>query len=435
MTSSLRKAATSLLLIVLVALATRSAFALFEIKQFSPRVLSTVPFQTETGHIAYSIAAGNGFSSPFLRDTGPTAWLAPVYPLLLASIFKFFGVYTLHAFYAALLLNILFSAGACIPLYYSGRRIACAGIASASAWAWALFPNAILIPFEWIWDTCLSVLLLTVLLWATLALSEKSRGRDWCAYGLLWGVALLTNPALALPLPFLLLWLASRAPSQDSSRRRLLYPTLAAGIAVLCCVPWTIRNYAQFHHFVPLRSNFAFELYVGNNENYDAANRSRPPVVTQDREILRYLRMGESAFLREELRKATAFIWTHPRTEVSLIADRFVDFWFGSAKPLQTFRLADSAWIQAVLLCNGLAPLCLLAGILVLIARKNRYAFPVVILPIAFPLTYYVTHTSLRYRHPIDPVVLLLCAIGLQQCWRWTMRAWRKSPSAQIPNA
>jgi hypothetical protein len=27
-----------------------------------------------------------------------------------------------------------------------------------------------------------------------------------------------------------------------------------------------------------------------------------------------------------------------------------------------------------------------------------------------YPVIYYVTHASLRYRHPIDPVVLLLSA-------------------------
>ena len=45
----------------------------------------------ETGSIAHSLATGKGFSNPFLRDTGPTAWLTPVYPLLVAAAFKLFG--------------------------------------------------------------------------------------------------------------------------------------------------------------------------------------------------------------------------------------------------------------------------------------------------------------------------------------------------------
>src|SRR5437867_10185904 len=37
-------------------------------------------FGYETGRIARSIALGQGFSSPLFANTGPTAWMTPVYP-------------------------------------------------------------------------------------------------------------------------------------------------------------------------------------------------------------------------------------------------------------------------------------------------------------------------------------------------------------------
>jgi len=429
--NGLRKAATSLLLIVVVALAARVAFAWYEERQISAQVLSVVPFQTETGHIAYSIASGKGFSAPFQRDSGPTAWLAPVYPYLLAGIFKLFGIYTLPSFFAALSLNILFSAGACVPIFYAGKRIAGIGAGSAAAWLWAIFPNAVIIPFEWIWDTSLSALLVATLLWATLELAESRRVRDWCFYGLLWGFALLTNPAIALLFPELLAWAAYRIRDRAHAASWLMRPVLAAALALLCCLPWTIRNYVQFHKFIPLRSNFAFELYIGNNENYDDQHRSRPSAITQDREIFRYLHIGETAFMEEEKRKAVAFIVEHPRIELWLVAQRFVDFWTGTSTPLAAFRQADSLWLRVILLCNDLAPLCAFLGIVVLLATKNSYALPVVAVPILFPLLYYVTHTSLRYRHPIDPVVLLLAAIGVHGLWRWCARKISKAPATE----
>jgi 4-amino-4-deoxy-L-arabinose transferase-like glycosyltransferase len=431
MKNALRKAATSLLLIVVVALAARVAFAWYEEHQIPARVLSVVPFQTETGHIAYSIASGKGYSSPFQRDSGPTAWLAPVYPYLLASIFKVFGIYTLASFFSALSLNILFSAGACVPIFYAGKRIAGLGVASATAWLWALFPNAIIIPFEWIWDTSLSAFLMATLLWATLEIAESRRVRNWCLYGLLWGFALLTNPAVALLLPMLLAWAAYRIRDREQAAKWLVRPALVAGLALLCCVPWTIRNYVQFHKFIPLRSNFAFELYIGNNENYDDQYKSRPGAITQDREIVRYLHMGETAFMEEEKRKAFAFISSHPRVESWLIAQRFVDFWTGTSSPLAAFRQADSLWLRLILLCNDASPLGAFLGIVVLFATKNAYALPVVAFPVVFPLLYYVTHTSLRYRHPIDPVVLLLAAIGVHGLWRSCTRKLSKAPAAE----
>jgi len=429
--NALRKAATSLLLIVVVALAARVAFAWYEERQISAQVLSIVPFQTETGHIAYSIASGKGFSSPFQRDSGPTAWFAPVYPYILAGIFKLFGIYSLPSFFAALSLNILFSAGALVPIFYTGKRIAGIGVGSAAAWLWAIFPNAVIIPFEWIWDTSLSALLVATLLWATLELAESRRVRDWSLYGLLWGFALLTNPAIALLFPELLAWAAYRIRDRARASSWLMRPVLAAALALLCCLPWTIRNYVQFHKFIPLRSNFAFELYIGNNENYDDQHRSRPGAITQDREIFRYLHMGETAFMEEEKRKAEAFIVEHPRIELWLISQRFVDFWTGTSSPLAAFRQADSLWLRLILLCNDLAPLCAFLGVIVLLTTKNSYALPVVAIPILFPLLYYVTHTSLRYRHPIDPVVLLLVVIGVHGLWRWFARKLSKAPAAE----
>ncbi len=432
MKSVLLRAATSLSLIVVVALGARLAFAWDQQREIPSQVLSQVPFQTETGHIAFSIATRKGFSSPFQRDTGPTAWIAPVYPYLLAGIFKIFGVYTVRSFFAAVLLNILFSAGACVPIFYAGKRIAGRGAARAAAWLWALFPNSIIIPFEWVWDTCLSAFLVAVLLLATLKLAEARRLRDWFFYGLLWGFALLTNPAVALLLPVFVLWAAHRIRNQDLKSDWLTRPALATGVALLCCVPWTVRNYIAFHSLIPIRSNFAFELYVGNNENYDEQHRFRPGAITQDREILRYFRLGESAFMEEEKRKALAFIAAHPRIELWLVMQRMVDFWMGTATPLATFRQAELPWLRLVLLCNFAAPLGALAGAVVLLVRRNRYAVPVISVPVVFPLLYYVTHTSLRYRHSIDPVVLLLVAIGLNGLWQLFHRKREHAASAEI---
>ena len=433
MKSVLLRAATSLSLIVVVALGTRLAFAWDQQREIPSQVLSQVPFQTETGHIAFSIASGKGFSSPFQRDTGPTAWLAPVYPYLLAGIFRIFGIYTLRSFFAAVLLNILFSAGACVPIFYAGKRIAGLGAARAAAWLWALFPNSIIIPFEWVWDTCLSALLVSVLLLATFKIAEGRRLRDWCFYGLLWGFALLINPAVALLFPVFVLWAALRIRDGSLNTAWVTRPALATGVALLCCVPWTVRNYVAFHSLIPIRSNFAFELYVGNNENYDEAHRFRPGAITQDREILRYFHLGESAFMEEEKKKALAFMVAHPRIELWLVSERIVDFWMGTATPLATFRQAELPWLRMILLCNFAAPLGALAGAVVLLLRKNEYAVPVISVPVIFPVLYYVTHTSLRYRHPIDPVVLLLVAIGLNGLWRLFRLNRERVVSDEIP--
>lgn len=436
MKKAIQKAATSLALILIVAMGVRVAFAWDQARKIPPGVLGIVPFQQETGNIAAALARGAGFSDVFRTNTGPTAWLAPVYPLLVAAAFKVFGTFTARSFFACVTLNILFSSAACVPLFYAGKRIGGLGVASGAAWLWAIFPNAILMPFEWIWDTALSALLAATLLWATLELMESERARDWCGYGMLWGLALMTNPALGALLPFLVGWAAWLGRGESKSRWKRA--GLAAGVAILCCVPWTIRNYAEFHRLIPLRSNLPFELWLGNNDIFDPHARNGRMSITRTEEARTYTQMGETAYMQEKWALATTFMESHLGLEMQLTGKKFAEFWMGTESPIKSFRETDSWLIRGILLADFLTGIGALLGIVALWAGQKQITqrrgvhgdsadaekhgaeetarspvFPLALFPVVFPCLYYVTHADLRYRHPIDPIVLLLTAIAV----------------------
>jgi hypothetical protein len=274
---------------------------------------------------------------------------------------------------------------------------------------WALFPNAIVIPFQWIWDTSLSALLAATILCATFALIESERLRDWCAYGFLWGFALLTNPALGAALPLLAGWAVYR--EWREMRGRFVRPAAALMLAILCCVPWTVRNYVEFHRFIPLRSTFPFELWLGNNKVFDDRSPDINARVTRYQEERRYVQLGETAFMKEKWNLATEFIRTHKRLEARLVGWRFMDFWLGSFRPVRDFENSDSAWIRIILAFNLITAVGSLIGIVVLCRSRSPYVFPAAVFILSVPLVYYATHASLRYRHPIDPIVLTLTAI------------------------
>ena len=368
------KAATSLALIAVIALGARITFAWNQERKMRADLVGLVPFLNETGNIAYSLAAGHGYSSPYWQETGPTAWLTPVYPALVAIIFRIFGIHTAHSFFATVFLNILFSTATCVPIFYIGKRVGGLGVASGAAWLWAIFPNAIIIPYEWVWDTPLSALLMATILWATLELADTQSARNWCGYGLLWGFALMTNPALGSLLPVLLGWAAYRGFRERPLP--LSRPALACGIAVLCCVPWTVRNYLAFHKFVPLRSNLPFELWLGNNEQFDEQSQVVPPANPERAEIRNYIHMGETAFMQDKWRKAVAFITTHPKLEVILYGRRFVATWTGMENPIEGFRDADSPLVRFVLVSNTLAAIGALCGILALLRSRSAVRIP-----------------------------------------------------------
>jgi hypothetical protein len=409
----LRAAATSLWLILAVALLLRVGF-LYQFQHEHPKqAVSVIPFLFESGNIAHSLAVGAGFSSPFRVNTGPTAWMPPIYPLLLAGIFRIFGPYTLGSFIAATLLNISFAIIACVPIFFTGKRIGGLPVAATAAWLWAIFPNAILIPVESMWEASLAALLVATILWATLALAESSRARDWCAYGLLWGVTLMTNATLVALYPLLLAWLAYRAYKQQRAWFGKL--ALSLGIAALCCAPWTIRNYKVFHAFVPLRSGLGLQLWLGNDDSTQDIFRAERHPIYDSNERAKYIELGEVAYMHEKQLQALQYMQSHPAREAHLIWRRIISFWSGGTPtPLKDFLNVDSTWFRFVLLFNLAAALGALCGIIILVRRRIPAWFPAAVFPLIFPWAYYLSLVLPRYRLPIDPVVLLLTAVALE---------------------
>lgn len=411
-TARLRAVAASLPLIVAVAFLVRAVSAWNYQAHTSHRALGAIPFLFESGNIAYSLASGHGFGSPLRINTGPTAWMTPLYPLLLSAVMRIFGIYTFASWVAAVSMNICFSTLACIPLYFTGKRAGGSGVAVGAAWLWAVFPNAILLSYQSLWDTSLSALLVTTVLWATLRIAESARARDWAAYGSLWGVILMTNAAVLSLLPFLIGWAAWRNEKKTPLAAR--HTLLACGVIVLCCVPWTVRNYLVFHSIVPLRSTLGLQLWVGNNPNAKVIWLGENHPINDASERRAYIDMGEIPYMAAKSREAAHYILAHPAHEAQLISGRFVMLWSGgSANPIDEIGRINSAWFRYVLMFNLCAAIGALAGILILIRRRSVYAFPMAAGPIVFPIAYYMTLALPRYKHPIDPILLLLTSIAI----------------------
>lgn len=402
---------TSVWFIAAIALLFRVGFAFEYVSRYPRHALGTIPFLFESGNIGYSLATGHGFASPFRVPTGPTAWTTPIYPLLLAAIFRIFGTYTFATFVAAAGLNILFVVSACAPLFYAMKRISGIGVAAGAAWLWAIFPNATLIPVESLWEASLSALLVFVILWMTLRLADSPSTMAWLGYGLLWGFTLMTNPAIAAGLPFLLGWLAWR-----KDRQIVRGIALSLAIMLLCCVPWTIRNYRVFHAFVPLRSVAGLPLWLGNNEQAQARWSGQHHPIVDSAERAHYVTVGEIAYMREKRDLAVSYMVSHPGRELELIGRRFLAFWCGGTPyPMDDFFARESFQFRYVLLFNVVVALGALAGIVVLIRDRSPYLLLLTVFPLIYPITYYLTMVVPRYKLPIDPILMALTAIAISK--------------------
>src|SRR6266436_7813149 len=418
---------TSVWFIAAAALGTRVAFVLNQQRKIPHQILATVPFEQETGNIAFALSQGKGFGNLFRQNTGPTAWLPPVYPFLLSLIFRIFGAFTVRSFFVAVLLIALFSATATFPLYHLARQVASRTGAIATAWLWVFLPAGIMMPFEWIWDTSLSVLLATTLLWMTFHISNSASPKRWLAYGLLWAVALLTNPSLGIALPFFLIWAAVRA--RDLVQLSWRIPAITFALILFCGLPWTIRNYSAFHRFIPIRSSLPFELWIGNNDIFDEHAIGGLRRITRFEETRRYSQVGENAYLDEKSRLANSFIQQKPSLFLRLTARRVVATWTGTEHPFADFRRADSLLVRIILLSNLILSLGMFLGVALLVRSKSSFAFPIAVFPLLYPLIYYLTHTSLRYRHPIDPLLVFLTVFAVADLFfRYRSNASEISP-------
>ncbi|HUZ03935.1 MAG TPA: hypothetical protein VMU62_01160, partial [Acidobacteriaceae bacterium] len=175
-------------------------------------------FGWEMGHIARALVTGHGFADPFRGHTGPTAWVGPLYPLLLAGVFRIFGVFTLRAAWVILTINCFFSALTTRTTYEIAARCCNRRVAIWSAWIWALYPAAMQYAVRWVWEMTLSTWLFTLIIVVALrmrhigepdadaATPDTRRLPRWLAFGLLWGILALSNPALLMFLPACGIW-------------------------------------------------------------------------------------------------------------------------------------------------------------------------------------------------------------------------------------
>ena len=182
-------------------------------------------------------------------------------------------------------------------------------------------------PIVWVWDTSLSALLLALIFLSTLKLVESSSRKRWIVYGLLWGVAALTNPALLSTLPFSLLWFAMR-------RRRANQSWLIPAIIVLttfivCTAPWMIRNAVVLGKPVFIRDNFWFEFHLGNYHLSNAMGWGGKHPTLNHIQLDLYRSLGEVKYIEHFRGESLEFVRDSPREFAQLTLRRFTAFWNG----------------------------------------------------------------------------------------------------------
>jgi len=390
----------SILFIVLIAFLLRLAvITVGHTYRITPR-RDHFQFAWEMGRIARSIATGHGFSSPTDLDTGPTAWMPPIYPYILAGIFKLFGVYSAASAWVILAFNSLAEALTCLTIYRIGERIFGVVVARASAWVWALFPYIIYWPVRVVYETSLSTFLLSLAVLLTLRLSDgTSRRRVWLDFGLLWGLIVLTNPALVSMLPFCLVFVLYQRPQQIAGGLLCVLTT------ALVVSPWLVRNYEVFGKFIFVRDNLPMELSMANNEESEGFwTRDQHPA-NDPATMLKFQQLGEAAFMRERGQEVRQFIQQHPARFAGFTLKRAMYFWIS---PPQAAIYAGYDFMVSRHVNFFLEAAFAFVGLWLGIRNRKHGLFLFACLLIIYPLPYYIVSPYPRYKHLIEPEMTLL---------------------------
>lgn len=357
------------------------------------------PYALEVSSIAAHLARGKGFSSPFLSDTGPTAWVAPIYPVLVATVFRFFGVYSTKSALVILGLQCLMAAATGVAIFALGRRTLGGRIGIWAAWIWTLSPIFFRWPVSWIWDFAASALLLATALILTLDVAAKGERRIWLQLSGLWGCTALTNPALLSVLPFSLLY---GILAENCERpKRMKDAALSMILFLIIISPWAVRNMIVFGHPIFLRSNFWFEFHLGNYHYSNGMGYVGLHPGANPRQLAKYAEMGEQAYIQWAKTEALHFVSQYPREFIDLTLHRTLWFWDGTPllyqgqewwRPWKFWPLSVTSWL----------------GMIFLLTRRPRGWLLYVACLLVYPLPYYFVYPIAKYRYAIEPEMLLL---------------------------
>ena len=386
-------------------------------------------FGWEMGRVARALATGFGYADPFIGHTGPTTWVPPLYPLLLAGVFKIFGIYTLRSAWVILTFNSFVSALTAMTTYEIAARCFNRRVAVWSAWIWALYPAAMQYAVRWVWEMTLSTWLLTVIF--VLALRMRRIGeipadttevdfcsrddgrtlRRWLIFGLLWGLLGLSNPSLLLLLPACGLWVLH---GTRHLRRQAGFASMSAIVFIICVSPWMVRNALVFHKFIPMRANFGAELYLGNGPGaMGFLMEYNHPYEAQDQLGL-YKQMGEVAYAQMRGQLAKKYIASHPGLFLRNSLKRLYFFWISVPHPtggkwyIEPFRVANFAF----------ASIAGLFGLGLALKRRIPAAWLFAWAFLLIPLIYYFVTVHARFRDPLEPMIAILAVYLFQSVER-----------------
>jgi hypothetical protein len=259
---------------------------------------------------------------------------------------------------------------------------------------------------------CLLLTLITMLI-----SREKFTIRDAVIAGLLYGGLILAVPSFILLLP---LAAGTTVIARTSGQWHIRWPAVKPAI-VLCCfaaivvVPWTARNYLEFHVLVPISTNGGTNLFIGNSP-VTTANSGRTADVIPLCPAM-HDNMTEYDIDATMHKCAVNWITHHPATAAWLYVSKLVNY-FNYRNQIAT--PSEGAQWRDWMVFGTYYPMLLIT--LLRLTTTRRY--PLTRAETLIYLLYFVNafasaifFTRLRFRIPFDFLLIAVNAAFLVRWW------------------
>jgi 4-amino-4-deoxy-L-arabinose transferase-like glycosyltransferase len=381
--------------ILIAAFLIRSAAALYLGNEVTG--LSGAQDEISYSMLGQRFAAGHGLTFPenwypWILANAPQSYYSATMSLYLGAIYSAFGYQPIIARLVTALLSTL----AVAMIVVLSRRLFGDSVALASGLIAAVYPYLVFYGATLVTETPFILAVFTAIYLAYRTTEVPSLPR-WLGLGVALAVAVLFRMAVLFFAVPLLIWIAWR-----TAHRRTM-ALIPVAVIVLCVLPFTVHNYRTWGSLLLLEAQFGHVFWNGNHPGHQGDFHPYR-VFTIPEDVL--ANRNDVQITNQLLRLGIQNVINDPESFARLTVTRLREFFrFWPVGESET--LVD----MGRMLSFGLL-LPFAVGGMVVSAHRWRELAPLLLFIVAHMAPYAVTWTMIRYRIPLDAVLIPFSVVG-----------------------
>jgi 4-amino-4-deoxy-L-arabinose transferase-like glycosyltransferase len=324
----------------------------------------------------------------------------PLYPLLLTAVYFLFG----HSIMALQIIQSVIGSLTCAAVYLIGRTLFSQLPGIIAAVLAGFYPYSVFYTGMILSET-LYAFMITATILAVIRTIDSFNYWNWLITGVFLALTSLCKPVFLIFIPFYIVWFIFSEKGSSYSIKAGAIALLGMAMTVL---PWTFRNYSYYGGFL-LISTGAHDFWMTNNdmamqlETLPEMDESAPEKWNwfpkeKHEEIAKLPALdAEKVFLKDGL----AWVGNNTNKFAWLLWRRFLHFW-----RLWPTMAARRDKLIAKFTSGIYLPLAWI-GMALSIKNIRKKSAILIVLFVSITMGHLLFATMIRYRVPIDPLVLV----------------------------